>query len=87
MSGEATVAEVDLNGPGSMMAQGNYWGDLLPVDNEGDILGECSRFEWPDLDRAVLIVKNARCELWNVDGQGNPKGIDGRFQLTEIPDR
>ena len=33
--------EVGLQGPGLMMAQGNYWGDINPLDGKGDALGEC----------------------------------------------
>lgn len=81
--------EIALQGPGRMMAQGNYWGDLKPVDGKGDILGDCSLFIWsgnPKEDPPPFkAVPEARCELYNIPGQGNPSGIDGRFHLVSDP--
>jgi len=79
------LSEVALIGPGRMMAQGNYWGDRAPADGRGDMLGECSRLNWPDGDQSLQLVSNARCELWQVPGQEAPAGIDGRFHLISDP--
>ena len=35
------LSELALQGPGAMMAQGNYFGDIAPADGTGDALGEC----------------------------------------------
>ena len=83
------ITEVALQGPGRMLAQGNYWGDLKPVDGKGDAMGECSVFDWngdpKDTSPPVKPVPDSRCELYNVPGQGNPSGIDGRFHLAADP--
>ncbi len=83
------ITEVALQGPGRMLAQGNYWGDLKPVDGKGDAMGECSVFDWngdpKDTSPPVKPVPDSRCELYNVSGQGNPSGIDGRFHLAADP--
>lgn len=75
---QARRTEVSLAGPGRMMAQGNYWGDLHPRDGRGDALGECS--VWPD-----RMLDTSRCILSKVTGQGNPEWIDGRFHLARDP--
>lgn len=77
------LTEVGLAGPGRMMAQGNYWGDILPRDFRGDALGECS--VWDANDSLIRVVPNNRCHLWNIASQGNPEWIDGRFHLTKDP--
>jgi len=81
--------EVALEGPGSMMAQGNYWGDIKPVDGKGDALGECTVYDWSgdpkDTSPPVKPVPESRCELYNVKPQGSPSGIDGRFHLAADP--
>jgi hypothetical protein len=81
--------EIALQGPGTMMAQGNYWGDLKPVDGRGDVLGDCSLFVWSGDQKEdpppFKAVPQARCELYNIPGQGNPSGIDGRFHLVSDP--
>jgi hypothetical protein len=81
--------EIALQGPGTMMAQGNYWGDLKPVDGKGDVLGDCSLFVWSgdqkDDPPPFKAVPEARCELYNIPTQGNPSGIDGRFHLVSDP--
>jgi hypothetical protein len=87
------LGELALEGPGRMIAQGNYWGDIAPADGKGDALGdECHVFEWPEKPEnytddppPVKPVANARCELYNVAKQGNPSGIDGRFHLLTDP--
>jgi len=82
----SSLAEVALIGPGRLMAQGNYWGDRAPSDGQGDALGDCSRLlAGPDGDEPVLLVPNARCELYDVPGHGAPKGIDARFHLLVDP--
>lgn len=81
--------EVALQGPGAMMAQGNYWGDIKPVDGQGDALGECTVHEWSgdpkDTSPPIKPVPESRCELYNFKPQGNPSGIDGRFHLMADP--
>ena len=80
--------EVGLQGPGLMMAQGNYWGDINPVDGKGDALGECGVFDWSGETRDETPVKplpEARCDLYNIRPQGNPTGVDGRFHLASDP--
>ena len=42
------LAELALQGPGAMMAQGNYFGDIAPADGKGDALGECHLLIWPE---------------------------------------
>ena len=72
-----------------MMAQGNYWGDLKPVDGKGDGLGDCSLFVWSGSQKEdpppFKAVPEARCELYNIPSQGNPTAIDGRFHLASDP--
>jgi hypothetical protein len=75
---QARRTEVSLAGPGRMMAQGNYWGDLNPRDGRGDALAECS--VWPD-----RMLDTSRCILSKVTGQGDPEWIDARFHLTRDP--
>ena len=81
--------EIALQGPGRMMAQGNYWGDLKPVDGKGDALGDCSLFVWSGNQKEdpppFKAVPEARCEMYNIPSQGSPSGIDGRFQLAADP--
>jgi hypothetical protein len=81
--------EIALEGPGSLIAQGNYWGDILPADGKGDAFGACSVFNWSgdpkDTSPPVTPVPNSRCELYNIPAQGNPTGIDGRFHLVADP--
>ena len=81
--------EIALQGPGSMMAQGNYWGDLKPVDGKGDVLGDCSLFVWSGNQKEdpppFKAVPEARCELYDIPSQGNPTAIDGRFPLASDP--
>ena len=81
--------EIALQGPGTMMAQGNYWGDLKPVDGKGDVLGDCSLFVWSGNQKEdpppFKAVPEARCELYNIPSQGNPTAIDGRFHLASDP--
>jgi hypothetical protein len=81
--------EIALQGPGTMMAQGNYWGDLKPVDGKGDVLGDCSLFVWSgnlkEDPPPFKAVPEARCELYNIPTQGNPTAIDGRFHLASDP--
>jgi hypothetical protein len=81
--------EIALQGPGTMMAQGNYWGDLKPVDGKGDVLGDCSLFVWSGDQKEdpppFKAVPEARCELYRIPSQGNPSGIDGRFPLLSDP--
>ena len=80
--------EVGLQGPGLMMAQGNYWGDINPVDGKGDALGECGLFDWSGETRDETPVKplpGAPCDLYNIRPQGNPTGVDGRFHLASDP--
>jgi hypothetical protein len=82
-------AEVALEGPGRMIAQGNYWGDISPVDGRGDALGDCVVFNWSgemaDDPPPVKEIPGARCELYNIRGKAGPDGIDGRFPLTTDP--
>lgn len=75
--------EVALSGPGRMMAQGNYWGDLHPRDGRGDALGQCS--VWDANEAFVRVIENSRCKLFRITGQGNPDWIDGRFHLIKDP--
>ena len=81
--------EIALQGPGAMMAQGNYFGDIAPPDGKGDELGECHLLIWPADNKSELPpvrqIPNARCEMYNVAGQGNPTGIDSRFHLALDP--
>jgi hypothetical protein len=81
--------EIALQGPGAMMAQGNYFGDIAPTDGKGDALGECHQLIWPADNKSELppvrLIPNARCELYSVAGQGNPAGIDARFHLASDP--
>ena len=81
--------EIALQGPGAMIAQGNYFGDIAPADGKGDALGECHLLTWPANNKdelpPVRIIPNARCETYNVAGQGNPAGIDARFHLVTDP--
>jgi len=82
-------AEIALQGPGAMMAQGNYFGDIAPADGKGDALGECHIMIWPETSDKELPpvrqIPNARCELYGVPGQPSPTGIDGRFHLASDP--
>lgn len=82
-------AELALQGPGAMMAQGNYFGDIAPVDGKGDAFGECHLMIWPEPKQPELPparqIPNARCELYDVPGQGKPTGIDARFHLASDP--
>ena len=72
-----------------MMAQGNYFGDIAPADGKGDALGECHLMIWPETNQPELPpvrhIPNARCELYDVPGQGKPTGIDARFHLASDP--
>ena len=81
--------ELALQGPGAMMAQGNYFGDIAPADGNGDALGECHVMTWPENIKEepppARPIPNARCELYEVPGQGKPTGIDARFQLATDP--
>ncbi len=86
VSSLSPLTEVVLVGPGQMMAQGNYWGDLHPRDGRGDALGECS-VGVGVTGEPIRVVENSRCHLWNIAGQGNPEGIDPRFHLTQDPRR
>lgn len=86
VSSLSPLTEVVLVGPGQMMAQKNYWGDLHPRDGRGDALGECS-VGVGVTGEPIRVVENSRCHLWNIAGQGNPEGIDARFHLTKDPRR
>ena len=81
--------DVALQGPGRMLAQGNYWGDVKPVDGKGDAFGECTVFDWSDDPKdyspPFKPVPDSRCELYNHKIHGNPSGIDGRFHLAADP--
>ena len=81
--------ELALQGPGAMMAQGNYFGDIAPADGKGDALGQCHTMIWPEANQPELPpvrhIPNARCELYDVGGQGKPTGIDARFHLATDP--
>ena len=81
--------ELALQGPGAMMAQGNYFGDIAPADGKGDALGECHVMVWPENAKEepppAKPIPNARCELYEVPGQGKPTGIDARFHLATDP--
>ena len=83
------LSEIALQGPGAMMAQGNYFGDIAPADGRGDALGECHLMIWPEtLEKELPPVRqipNARCELYTVPGQPAPTGIDARFHLVSDP--
>jgi hypothetical protein len=72
-----------------MMAQGNYFGDIAPVDGRGDALGECHFLIWPVDNKSDLpparLIPNARCEVYEVSVQGKPTGIDARFHLASDP--
>ena len=81
-------SEIALQGPGAMMAQGNYFGDIAPADGKGDALGECHLFAtWdPAADPPPSRnIPGARCEHYTVAGQGSPTGIDARFHLVSDP--
>ena len=82
------MGEIALQGPGAMMAQGNYFGDIAPADGKGDALGECHVMPWPTDPRneppPARAIPNARCELYDIPGQGKPTGIDARFHLPRI---
>jgi hypothetical protein len=83
------LSEIALQGPGSMMAQGNYFGDIAPADGKGDAFGDCHLMVWalpkqPELP-PVRSIANARTQLYDVPGQGKPTGIDARFHLTTDP--
>jgi hypothetical protein len=82
-------SEIALQGPGAMMAQGNYFGDIAPADGKGDALGECHLLIWAEANQPELPpvrqIPNARCELYDVPGQGKPAGIDARFHLVSDP--
>ena len=83
------LSEIALQGPGSMIAQGNYFGDIAPADGKGDALGECHLLLWPEKIEdelpPVRNIPNARCELYDVPGVGKPTGIDARFHLAADP--
>ena len=81
------LSELALQGPGAMMAQGNYFGDIAPADGKGDALGECHvlAFDLNDDPPPVRNIPNARCELYTVPGQGTATGIDARFHLASDP--
>ena len=83
------LSEIALQGPGAMMAQGNYFGDIAPADGKGDAFGECHLMIWPEPKQPELPparqIPNARCELYTVAGQGHPAGIDARFPLASDP--
>ena len=83
------LSEIALQGPGAMMAQGNYFGDIAPADGKGDAFGECHLMIWPEPKQPELPparqIPNARCELYDIAGQGKPTGIDGRFHLVSDP--
>ena len=83
------LGEIALQGPGAMMAQGNYFGDIAPADGKGDALGECHVMPWPTDPRneppPARLIPNARCELYDIPGQGKPTGIDARFHLATDP--
>jgi hypothetical protein len=72
-----------------MMAQGNYFGDIAPADGKADAFSECHLLTWPADGKTELPpvrhIPNARCELYDVPGQGKPTGIDGRFHLLSDP--
>ena len=72
-----------------MMAQGNFFGDIAPADGKGDALGECHQLIWPINNKdelpPVRNIPNARCEVYTVEGQGAPSGIDARFHLASDP--
>ena len=82
------LGEIALQGPGAMMAQGNYFGDIAPADGKGDALGECHVMPWPETpkrtsagpphpQRALRTVHRSR--------PGAPTGIDARFHLATDP--
>ena len=48
------LGEIALQGPGAMMAQGNYFGDIAPADGKGDALGECHVLIWPEPEQSEL---------------------------------
>ena len=78
--------EAALQEPGSMMAQGNYWGDITPADARGDAPGDCSVHEWSgDPNDESPPVPEGRCDLYTIPGHGSPTGSDGRFHLTSDP--
>ena len=81
------LSELALQGPGAMMAQGNYFGDVAPADGKGDALGECHvlTFDLSADPPPVRNIPNARCELYTVPGQGTATGIDARFHLASDP--
>ena len=81
------LSELALQGPGVMMAQGNYFGDIAPADGKGDALGECHvlTFDLTADPPPVRNIPNARCELYTVPGQGTATGIDARFHLASDP--
>ena len=73
-------------GPGEMIAQGNYFGDIAPADGKGDALGECHVLAMgPGPTSAGALDSNARCELYDVPGQGKATGIDARYHLASDP--
>lgn len=78
--------ELGLIGPGAMMAQGNYWGDIVPRDGLGDAVGECSVWD-PSVQEPTGALDKSRCGLWSVSSQGRPRGIDARFHLIKDPRR
>ena len=83
------LGEIALQGPGAMMAQGNYFGDIAPADGKGDALGECHLLIWPEPKQpncrrsATSPTRAASCTT--VPGQGKPTGIDARFHLASDP--
>ena len=80
------LGEIALQGPGAMIAQGNYFGDIAPADGKGDALGECHVLPWDQTDPPpVRSILNARCELYDVPGQGKATAIDARFHLASDP--
>ena len=56
--------DVALQGPGRMMAQGNYWGDIKPADSKGDALGE-----WSSVHR---LVRRSKRMTPAASGQAGP---------------
>lgn len=76
--------ELALIGPGEMMAQNNYWGDISPRDGSGDALGDCS-VGGSSAQEPALALESSRCRLWSVGSQGKPRAIDARFHLTKDP--
>ena len=62
---------------------------VAPADGKGDAFCECHLMIWPEKLEDELPparqIPNARCELYDVPGQGKPTGIDARFHLATDP--